>query len=69
MAAGAELGVIFLSVCGRRAGALILRTLQWAATQRGEQRDRALDDGLPVMGQDLVVSCWLEYSKGREPAV
>jgi len=58
---GAQLGVIFLSVRRRRAGLLVLSLLQWAPTQRGEQQDRAAHDGLPMIGQDVVISCWVEY--------
>ena len=61
MAAGAELGVVFLSVRRRRACPLILRLHKWAPSQRGEQHDRDTGDGLPVIGQVVVISCWLEY--------
>jgi hypothetical protein len=40
---------------------VVLRLLQWAPTHRGEQHDHAAHDGLPVIGQDVVISCWLEY--------
>jgi hypothetical protein len=57
MTAGAELGKVCVSVRGRRACPLILRPLQLAPTQGGEQKHRGANDDFPVNEQLPATSC------------
>ena len=61
MASGAEFSVVFLSVCKRRDGSLILRLLQGSPPEYDDQEGRATDEGLPVVGQNAEISRCLEY--------